>query len=260
MLKKPPSWAYTSATATDWTLIKQAKTIRGLSPESRLKRKKALVAKKQRYDSGNSQFEHYLALDASGLSQSLKDSICHKKKTSHNYINILFLLLTIGVGMTTLMLSKHTGEMNPPSTLEIQTNHSGVNELKGERVEILNVAHISISKSNEDKEQKVTGTVETQQIQTQKMSKNDGKKETTEPSTQNIVADTNVIDQPPMAIKNNSNEEIGLNSSNRVAEPDLKSVQVTDHGPNSISYKMKRIVNGTKQYLREDPELFFIYE
>mmetsp|Transcript_11624 Transcript_11624/g.17623 ORF Transcript_11624/g.17623 Transcript_11624/m.17623 type:complete len:939 (-) Transcript_11624:223-3039(-) len=226
MLKKPPFWAYASATSTDWTLIQQAKMIRGLSPKSRLKKKKELIGKKQRLNRLDSQpFVHNLALDASGLSQSLKDSIRDSKKASHRNIKLLFLLLSIGVGIMMLLFKKYTSDMTQTGVSEIQTNHIAINVSQAEEIKVLNIDHVQISNSDTDKEPKEEVMVEIQAKQTQtqrvRMSNKDVEKVTatvrrTESSNQ-ISADMNTADEPPIN-KKILDEEIGLDSSIHVVQ------------------------------------------
>lgn len=82
MLKRPPSWAYTSSTSTDWSLIKKAKAMRGLSPASRLKTVQKSPRKQGPCVSGEG-FAYDLALDVSGLSKKLRNAIRDPKKTPY---------------------------------------------------------------------------------------------------------------------------------------------------------------------------------
>jgi hypothetical protein len=101
MLKRPPSWAYIATASTDWTLIKQAKVLRGLSPTSRLRRRKALSTKKRKSDCLDvGPFMYDLALDASGLTQKYKDSIRNPKRRSKIIVQMFFLLIVVVVAIS----------------------------------------------------------------------------------------------------------------------------------------------------------------
>mmetsp|Transcript_14142 Transcript_14142/g.16001 ORF Transcript_14142/g.16001 Transcript_14142/m.16001 type:complete len:395 (+) Transcript_14142:3-1187(+) len=101
MMKGPPSWATVPTAPTDWTLIKQAKVMRGLSPVSRLAKKNAFSARKHKVATFDNcpAFKYNQALNASGLSQSMKDSIRNPKKKQRSFTRfiIYFLLCTTSI-------------------------------------------------------------------------------------------------------------------------------------------------------------------
>lgn len=110
MLKRPPSWAYTSFASTDWTLIKRAKLMRGLSPSSRLQRISALNKTHVNEQNIDGVFIYDLALDLSGMNKTLKEAIKNQKKKmnlSYRYLAGTILLLVVVLAWTNYAIFNH---------------------------------------------------------------------------------------------------------------------------------------------------------
>ena len=282
--RKPPAWAYAATTATDWTLIKQAKALRGLSPVSRLKKQRTLEARNKvskRFKDGKFLYES--ALDASGLSKRMKDSIrCVKAK--HIWAtNIALLLLFVVLGTAVVTKSSYEGFTSRihPATPKIRKNkfsffkmdriHTG--NLKREAFQDRTVVEkrhklgrIDAKKNGDGKsskrneklshkkdEIKPTKSSEKQirktDEQKQSVMKSEGSNRKTSPTIEKIFHQLHIEKAPAMKQIEKSN---GLQKE--AHQQPVQYEQNNDNDGNRIGRTMKRI----KEYLQNDTELLII--
>lgn len=231
MLKKPPGWAYKKTTSTDWALIRQAKTIRGLSPSSRTTVKMKMDAKREMLEQvipGIFAFD--MALDASGLSAKVKDSVKNPKKRSKakfKFAILLSIALIIGV-LASTQLSKVS--MNPyaDSTVQKLERSSSKNIIKTSVTE----KHTNIKKFSHTTRQSISP-------------QNDNIKS-------NVKRDRNVM-RNGIA----SDDESELKSEGKFPN------NIDDVGRTSHRIQKNRFVGSIKEisdYLKHDSDLFFMLE
>lgn len=236
MFKKPPSWAYAPTASTDWSLIKQAKSMRGLSPTSRLKNEHNLIAKKQLVESlGSGVFVHELALDASGLSQKLKDSYRNPKKTSRCVLHSLVIFIMLCFGLSTLMIN-----------IELGRSMINSREVESNLIDTQRKHQLKLNKVENSKAVQQNRSISEIGVQRKPIVKENSKQ---------VKRNRSI---PEIVIKDKTND-VKKNIVNIVALHDRSD---SSQGINSKSAPIKGLTANIQrigEYLRQDSDLFFIF-